>query len=199
MNYKQVRRYLFMSEYDKTSYDITSMKNLKLYLGFLLFTIFNGFVWVNLFEDYKEFHRLSVVELKEENTRLNNIVDEFKLEGMNVTVTMYHPVRYQTDSTPNILADGTRIRVHKASEYRFIAVSRNLLKQHGGFLDYGDFIVLKGTDGKDGVYQVRDTMNKRWVNRIDILESPGTKPYKFTEAEILKTDLVINSNLVNND
>ena len=54
MNYKQVRRYLFMSEYDKTSYDITSMKNLKLYLGFLLFAIFNGFVWVNLFEDYKE-------------------------------------------------------------------------------------------------------------------------------------------------
>ena len=186
-----------MSEYDNTSYIKISMKNLKIYLGFLLLTIFNGFVWVNLFENYKDFHEETLVDLKEENDKLNGIVDEFKLEGMNVTVTMYHPVRLQTDSTPNILADGTRIRVHKASEYRFIAVSRNLLKRWGGFLDYGDFIVLKGTDGKDGVYQVRDTMNKRWVNRIDILESPGTKPYKFTEVQLLKTDLMMDSDLVN--
>ena len=110
-----------------------------------------------------------------------------------MTVTMYHPVRSQTDSTPNILADGTRIRVHKASEYRFIAVSRNLLKRHGGWLDYGDFVLLKGTNHKDGVYQVRDTMNKRFVNRIDILESPGVQPYMFSEAKIVKTDLLVNN------
>ena len=132
---------------------------------------------------------LMTSELQTENERLNALVEEFKLEGMEVTVTMYHPVSRQTDSTPNILADGTRIRVHKASEYKFIAVSRNLLKRHGGFLDYGDFIVLKGTDGKDGVYQVKDTMNKRFVNRIDILESPGVKPYKFTNATIKKANL----------
>ena len=118
---------------------------------------------------------------------------------MHVTVTMYQPVRYQTDSTPNILADGTRIRTQDASNYKFIAVSRNLLKRHGGFLDYGDFILLKGTDGKDGVYQVKDTMNKRFVSRIDILESPGTKPYKFDRAEIIKTDLTMVDELINND
>ena len=187
-----------MSEYDNTSYIKISMKNLKIYLGFLLLTIFNGFVWVNLFENYKDFHEETLVDLKEENDKLNGIVDECKLEGMNVTVTMYHPVRLQTDSTPNILADGTRIRVHKASEYRFIAVSRNLLKRWGGWLDYGDFIVLTGTDGKDGVYQVKDTMNKRFVNRIDILESPGVKPYKFENAKILKTDLSADFKFVSN-
>ena len=64
----------------------------------------------------------------------------------------------------------------------------------GGFLDYGDFIVLKNTDGKDGVYQVKDTMNPRWVNRIDILETPGTEPYKFTDAKIMKTDLLTLNN-----
>ena len=106
-----------------------------------------------------------------------------------MTVTMYHPVPYQTDSTPNILADGTRIRVHKASDYRFIAVSRNLLKRWGGYLDYGDFILLKGTDGKDGVYQVKDTMNPKWINRIDILETPGTAPYRFESAKIVKTNM----------
>ena len=34
-------------------------------------------------------------------------------------------------------------------------------------------------------------MNPRFVNRIDILESPGTKPYKIDSAKIVKTDLVL--------
>ena len=183
-----------MSVYEEL-YDDYIMKNRLIYILAILILLFNGFVWTNIFDNYKEFHRDSVRELKSENERLSSLVDEFKLEGMEVTVTMYHPVRSQTDSTPNILADGTRIRVHKASEYRFIAVSRNLLKRHGGFLEYGDFVVLKGTGQKDGVYQVKDTMNKRFVNRIDILESPGTKPYKVDSAKIMKTDLVLKNNI----
>jgi len=179
-----------MSVYEEL-YDNNIMKNKLIYILAMLIIGFNGFVWTKIFDNYKEFHKDSVRELTSENERLKSIVEEFKLEGMEVTVTMYHPVRSQTDSTPNILADGTRIRVHKASEYRFIAVSRNLLKQHGGFLEYGDFIVLSGTGHKDGVYQVKDTMNKRFVNRVDILESPGTKPYKIDTAKIMKTDLVL--------
>ena len=171
------------------------MNKLKLAIIILIpILVFNTFVWTTIFKKYKENILVMTSELQRENERLNTLVSEFKLEGMEVTVTMYHPVSRQTDSTPNILADGTRIRVHKASEYKFIAVSRNLLKRHGGFLDYGDFIILKGTDGKDGVYQVKDTMNKRFVNRIDILESPGTKPYKFDSAKIVKTNLVMNNN-----
>ena len=172
-----------MSVYEDL-HDKNIMKNLKTLIVVLSFFVFNGFVWTVIFDNYKEFHKDSVRTLNSENERLSALVEEFKLEGMEVTVTMYHPVRSQTDSTPNILADGTRIRVHKASEYRFIAVSRNLLSRYGGWLDYGDFILLKGTDGKDGMYQVRDTMNPRFVNRIDILESPGTKPYKFDVAKI---------------
>jgi len=149
------------------------MNKLKLSIMILMpMLVFNTFVWTTIFEKHKENMLLMTYELQRENERLDSLVEEFRLEGMEVTVTMYHPVSRQTDSTPNILADGTRIRVHKASEYKFIAVSRNLLKRHGGFLDYGDFIVLKGTDGKDGVYQVKDTMNNRFLNRVDILESP---------------------------
>lgn len=177
-----------MSEYDTSYFKGNYMKHLKVYLGIglgmLLF--FNTFVWTKLFENYKDFHKQTLVELRDENKKLNDLVQEFKLEGLSVTVTMYHPTRRQTDSTPNILADGTRIKVNKASEYRYIAVSRNLLIRYGGWLNYGDFIYLTGTDGKDGMYQVRDTMNARFVNRIDILESPGTPPYKFTDAQIMK-------------
>ena len=191
MNFKYIGRYLYMTIVkDFFNFRNYEMNNYRLPIMILIpLLIFNTFVWTKIFEKYKENLLLDKNELQVENERLSSLIEEFRLEGMEVTVTMYHPVRQQTDSTPNILADGTRIRVHKASEYKFIAVSRNLLKRHGGFLDYGDFIVLKGTDGKDGVYQVKDTMNKRFVNRIDILESPGTKPYKFTDAKIKKANL----------
>lgn len=140
---------------------------------------------------YKGKYDIMLEELERENSSLKLKLRHFTDTGIPVKVTMYQPVVAQTDSTPNILADGTRIRVHKASEYRYIAVSRNLLKRHGGWLDYGDFVLLTGTSHKDGVYQVRDTMNKRFVNRIDILESPGVTPYKFQKAQIVKTNLFV--------
>ena len=167
-------------------------------LAFILLTVFvNGFVSINILEKNKRYYTSLMKTIKEENVALTETLAELKSEGMAVTVTMYQPVRGQTDSTPNILADGTRIKTELASNYKFIAVSRNLLKRFGGWLDYGDFVLLKGTTGKDGVYQVRDTMNKRWVNRIDILENVGVKPYKFTEATLHKTDLVATKEQLN--
>jgi 3D (Asp-Asp-Asp) domain-containing protein len=184
----------------KNNEDMIMMKNLREFfvLGFTMIVMTNAYVWTNIFRSYKDSlmneSLRKTQELVDRNEELEKLVSEYKLEGMDVTVTMYHPVSRQTDSTPNILADGTRIKVHQASEYRFIAVSRNLLKRHGGWLNYQDFILLKGTDGKDGVYQVRDTMNKRFVNRIDILESPGTDPYKFVDAKIQKHTAVVTGN-----
>ena len=113
-------------------------------LYIVLITLANGWISTVFLEDKNK----QLSEVRQEIVGLKKRLLMYETEGMNVTVTMYEPVRYQTDSTPNILADGTRIRVHKASEYRFIAVSRNLLKRHGGFLDYGDFVLLKGTNQK---------------------------------------------------
>ena len=159
-------------------------------LAFILLIVFsNGFISINILEKNKRYYNSLIETIKEENVVLTETLAELKSEGMDVTVTMYQPVRRQTDSTPNILADGTRIRTQDASNYKFIAVSRNLLKRWGGWLDYGDFIFLKGTYHKDGIYQVRDTMSPRWVNRIDILESIDVKPYKLN-GQIHKTDLV---------
>ena len=168
---------------------VTMNKYITLGLATLLVTYANGIVSTKFLSD----KNIQLQSLIDENKRLLGKLNEYETEGMNVTVTMYQPVARQTDSTPNILADGTKIRTQDASNYKFIAVSRNLLKRWGGWLDYGDFIILKGTDGKDGVYQVRDTMNKRYVNRIDILESIDVKPYKFEKASIVKTDLVYKS------
>ena len=161
----------------------------KIVATLILLLIFNGYVYVNIFEDYKKHHIRELSFYKNRITELESVVDEFKLEGLDVTVTMYHPIYPQTDKTPSITADGTRISINNAREHRFVALSRNLLKRWGGPFDYGDFILLRGTDGKDGVYQVRDTMNRRYINHIDILESPGTEPYKFDNATIVKKNI----------
>ena len=166
------------------------MNKQLLALSIVLITFANGVISTKLLKN----QNIQLESFVRENIKLKEKLNKYETEGMIVTVTMYQPVRYQTDSTPNILADGTRIKTEQASNYKFIAVSRNLLKRWGGWLDYGDFILLKGTPFKDGVYQVKDTMNPRFVNCIDILESPGVKPYKFEKAKILKTDLFASSN-----
>ena len=127
------------------------MNKLILGLAILLVIYANGIISTKFLSD-KNVQLQSVID---ENKRLSEELNEYETEGIHVTVTMYQPVARQTDSTPNILADGTRIRTQDASNYKFIAVSRNLLKRWGGWLDYGDFILLKGTDKKDGVYQCK--------------------------------------------
>ena len=156
-------------------------------LCIVLITYANGIITTKFLND----KNIQLQSLRDENKRLAVKLDEYKIKETNVTVTMYQPIRSQTDSTPNILADGTRIRTQEASNYKFIAVSRNLLKRFGGQFDFGDYVLLHGTFTKDGFYQVRDTMNPRFVNHIDILESPGVKPYKYEKAKIVKANLTI--------
>ena len=149
-------------------------------------TLVNGFFSTNIFEEYKKMYSDKIERLEAENVSLKDELSHFDKYGIEVDVTMYQPTYYQTDSDPDVTADGTRIRISKASEYKFVALSRNLLKRWGGPFDYGDFILIKGTDHKDGVYQVRDTMNPKWVNVVDILESEHVEPYKYTDAHIFK-------------
>ena len=149
-------------------------------------TAVNGFFSTKMFHKYDKMYKDQITELRVSNRGLKKKLSEYQKYGIIVDVTMYQPDRIQCDDTPDITADGTRIRIHKASEYKFVALSRNLLKRWGGPFDYGDFILIKDAGHKDGVYQVRDTMNPKWVNVVDILESKGVEPYKFTDAHIFK-------------
>ena len=158
----------------------------KAIAGILAVTLVNGFFSTTMFTGYKEMYSEKIERLESENSSLRDELSHYDEYGIVVDVTMYQPVYPQTDTTPDITADGTRIRISKASQYKFVALSRNLLKRWGGPFDYGDFVLLKGTEGKDGVYQVRDTMNAKWVNVVDILESEHVLPYKFTGVHIFK-------------
>ena len=149
-------------------------------------TIVNGFFSTSMFGEYKQMYSDKIEKLESENKVLRNELSHYDEYGIVVDVTMYQPNTIQCDDTPDITADGTKIRISKASNYKFVALSRNLLKRWGGPFDYGDFILLKGADKKSGVYQVRDTMNPKWVNVVDILESEHVEPYKYTDAHIFK-------------
>jgi len=115
-----------------------------------------------------------------------NSQDTFGVLEFDVTVTMYNPHVGQTDSTPNETADGTVINPNRASEYRYVALSRDLIARWGGPFNYGDYVMIKGTDGYDGVYQVKDTMSPKFINRVDILRTGGSKWFKFDNAVLYR-------------
>jgi|TARA_R110002020_G_scaffold51439_1_gene145657 hypothetical protein len=167
--------------------------------GVVFVTMVNGFISINMFKNQSTFYSNEVDKLLKSNEKLHTELQEFYQFGVEVDVTMYQPVYPQTDNTPDITADGTKIRIHKASEYKFVALSRNLLKRWGGGFDYGDFIYIKGTKDKDGVYQVRDTMNPKWVNVVDILESTHVIPYKYENVHIYKMNWTDNLTLLQNN
>jgi len=79
-----------------------------------------------------------------------------------------------------------KIDPRKASEHKWIAMSRNLLKRWGGPFDYGDEVIITNAGKKSGIYKVVDTMNKRYKDRIDFLETTGTPKYKFDNIVIAK-------------
>ena len=74
------------------------------------------------------------------------------------TATVYNIEESQTDSTPDICADGTKAGYDK----RIIAVSREQLERWGGRIRYGDRVRVTGAGKHDGVWNVHDTMNRRY-------------------------------------
>ena len=98
----------------------------------------------------KEYDR-SITRLEVEKELMRLELKEFKKFGRKVTVTMCRPLPQETDSTPNILANGTKIDPEKASDYRFVALSRNLLKRWGGDFDFVDWVAIE-EDGQKRRY-----------------------------------------------
>ena len=128
----------------------------------------------------------------------NGYCECLEIQEFDVTVTMYHPIPGQTDSTPDELADGTKKNIWKASDYRYVALSRVLLSRWGGPFDYGDYIVIEGIGKHSGIYQVRDTMNPKHTNRVDILKTPGSRQFKYDDVTMYRYIKYNNDEMVDN-
>ena len=130
--------------------------------------------------------QIELNSLKLEIDSLLNKMDSLPDVLFEVKATMYHPVEAQCDNSPLITADGSKIDPYKVSEWNWIAVSQHMLTRNGGPLNYGDTIYVLGTEHKDGVYVIKDCMNKRKTNQIDFLESLGTPQYRYDNVVIAR-------------
>lgn len=147
-----------------------------------------------------------IQQLTYENNKMDSLIIDYKYKE-NLTkaavkemfsdnfyttrLTGYHPVPEQCDNTPDITADGTKIDITKAGDYRYVALSRDLLahfNKRGADINYGDYILIKGTPNgeQDGIYQVRDTMNARHTEWIDILLTPGQQAFYYKKVLMYK-------------
>ena len=132
-------------------------------------------------------HDFSVSNEAEQPKTIKTIANRIKLvkkEVYRVVATMYNAVEGQCDADPFVTSCMYKIDPQKASEHKWIAVSRDLLKINGGKLVYGQKVRIVGAGKKSGIYTIADTMNKRFKNKIDILETQGTPIYKYNNVKI---------------
>jgi len=84
--------------------------------------------------------------------------DLYNWKSIEVTATAYNSLAYQTSSNPHITAFGDSLK----PGLKYIAVSRDLLTLG---LKHNTPVII---EGKEGIYLVKDKMNRRWEKRIDI-------------------------------
>ena len=101
-----------------------------------------------------------------------------------VTVTTYTPSEAETDSTPLVTASGFKISERNPKKHRIVAVSRDLKRKY----KFGTKIRIKGAGKYDGEYTIRDVMNKRHRNRIDILVGRRDKQTKIKKVKVYRVD-----------
>ncbi len=86
-------------------------------------------------------------------------------KSVEVIASAYNSVSYQTSNEPNIAAWGDTLK----PGMKCIAVSRNLLTIG---INHNTKVKINGLDG---IYLVKDKMNKRWENKIDIYMGENIK------------------------
>lgn len=142
--------------------------------------LFLSTLYYSVFVENHEPVDTSLAKIEERTEKIVAVI------SADVTATMYNAVESQCDSDPLITAGMYKIDPKRASEHKWVALSRDLLKRWGGQFTYGNKILITGCGKKDGVYTVVDTMNSRFTKKIDILETKGTDLYKFDNVRIKK-------------
>ena len=107
-----------------------------------------------------------------------------KQKPLIVTVTTYSVNEAETDSTPTITASGFEVSKTNPKKHRVIAVSRDLKKK----LRFGDKVRVTGIGKLSGVYVVRDLMNSRFKNKIDVLINQNERHTKLHKVIIKRLD-----------
>jgi len=120
-------------------------------------------------------------------------VDEWREIANDVVVTVYNAVPSQCNKDVQHTASMFNLNLNDPASHRIVAMERTMMAEYG--IEYGDLIKIVGThDGKqDGIYQVHDTMNKKFAgqHKIDVLVPYNVK-YGGTAKNSFATVYVLN-------
>ena len=100
--------------------------------------------------------------------------------------TVYNALPNQCNGDFGCTASMFRLNLNDVLSQRVIAMERTFMKKLG--LSYGDVVYIEGTGKYDGVWQIQDTMNKRYAgqNKIDILVPDNVKSGLWKNVKLYK-------------
>ena len=101
-------------------------------------------------------------------------------------ISVYHAVEAQTDASPLVTADGSRITPEIVEGGRWCAVSQELLWFKGGQLHFGDVIQVDIDSPLSGSWIVKDTMHESITGYVDLLVSEGINECWIAEGAQVK-------------
>lgn len=97
--------------------------------------------------------------------------DEWTPITNDCVVTVYNAVPSQCNADVRNTASMFRLDLKNPESHRIVAMERTMMAEYG--LKYGDIVKIEGTYNgvQDGIYQIQDTMNKRFAgqHKIDVL------------------------------
>ena len=99
-----------------------------------------------------------------------------------VSLSTYKTDTAETDSTPLITASGFKLDSVNPMKHRVIAISRDLKE----LFSFGDKVKLSNAGKFNGIWFIRDLMNKKYRNKIDILINPGDRQMSIEGVVISK-------------
>ncbi len=125
---------------------------------------------------------------KTEEQIVDEIIEKEKIDYELVTATTYSINVEETDSTPLLTASGFKLDSINPKDDKVIAISRDLKRK----LKFGERVRIKGAGNLDGIYYVRDLMNKRFRNKIDILINPDETGTKIKNVRLYPINKILN-------
>lgn len=156
---------------------------------------------ITMINNYCDSHNIPEETKKEILSAVNDAPEEtnpmanWKLVDNKTVATVYNAVPAQCNGDFGHTASMFRLNLYDVLPQRVIAMERTYMRKLG--LKYGDVVYIEGTNGYDGVWQIQDTMNKRFSgqHKIDILVPDNIKNGSWDNVNlyVLKDKSLTNS------
>ena len=136
---------------------------------------------LSIVEELPQNNKMEVQPIKKD---INPLLKDWKLADSNTLATVYNAIPAQCNGDFGHTASMFRLNLYDLLPQRIIAMERTFMSKLG--LNYGDVVYIEGTGKYDGVWQIQDTMNKRFAgqHKIDILVPENIKYGQWENVKI---------------